>query len=75
MRITKRTASVSIILLFTIAARAQGTFQNLDFEQANPVYDMASPLYPTDPVVTAASALPAWTVSYSTPVLQGTDLF
>jgi hypothetical protein len=75
MKRTRATVSFSIFLLLAISASAQGTFQNLDFEQANPVYDTASPLYPTDPVVTAASALPYWTVSYSTPVFQGTDLF
>jgi hypothetical protein len=42
-------------------ANAQGTFQNLDFEQANPVVVVGSPNYPYG--VTAASALPDWTVT------------
>jgi hypothetical protein len=45
----------------SIPALGQGTFQNLDFEQAAPV----SAGYPYQPwEVTAASALPFWSVSY-----------
>ena len=40
---------------------AQGTFQNLNFEQANPVAS-GSPYPAYD--VTTASALPGWTVYY-----------
>jgi hypothetical protein len=40
---------------------AQGPFQNLDFEQANPVITTGSPFYFDE--VTAASALPDWTVT------------
>jgi hypothetical protein len=57
----------SIVLLFILAwaafsAQAQGTFQNLDFEQANPVMttDPSSPFYFYG--VTVASALPGWNV-------------
>ncbi len=40
---------------------AQGTFQNLDFEQANPVIVVGGSYYPYS--VTTASALPYWTVT------------
>jgi hypothetical protein len=40
-------------------AHAQGSFQNLDFENANPV--VPNPLYPDE--VTPASALPGWSGS------------
>jgi len=40
---------------------AQQAFQNLNFESANPVIVQNSPYYPN--VVTAASALPDWTVT------------
>jgi hypothetical protein len=40
---------------------AQQAFQNLNFESANPVIVQYSPYYPN--VVTAASALPDWTVT------------
>lgn len=46
------------------------TFQDLNFEQANPVADPSGPYYPND--VTAASALPGWTVSLGN--VQQTDV-
>ena len=49
-----------IALAYACSVSAQGTFQNLDFEQANP--DLAGG--PGNPyLVTAASALPYWTVT------------
>jgi hypothetical protein len=48
-------------LLATLSTKAQGTFQNLNFEEANPVIVDGSPYYPYG--VTSASALPNWTVS------------
>jgi hypothetical protein len=52
--------AVWVIIVFVVIgdfrAFAQGTFQNLDFEQANPV--VVSPF-----TVTAASGLPNWTVT------------
>ena len=51
------------------ALRAQN-FQNLKFEQANPVIDQGGQFYPND--VTAASALPGWTVYLGT--VQQTDV-
>jgi len=45
-----------ILLTAVASASAQGTFQNLDFEEANPV-STGNP-----PFVTAASALPGWTI-------------
>jgi len=48
-------------LLAPLSASAQGTFQNLNFEQASPVIIVGSPYYPYE--VTAASALPDWTVT------------
>lgn len=48
--------------VFASALAAQGqSFQNLNFEQANPVIVAGSPYYPYG--VTAASALPGWTVA------------
>jgi hypothetical protein len=45
-------------------------FKNLNFEQANPVIDPEGQFYPND--VTAASALPGWTVDLDT--VQQTDV-
>jgi hypothetical protein len=53
---------LAFLLFASFRMRAQGTFQNLNFEQANPVIVVGSPYYPYE--VTAASALPYWTVSY-----------
>ncbi len=47
-----------------IGINAQGTFQDLDFEEANIVPIVGSPLYPY--VVTVADALPGWAVNYGT---------
>ena len=47
--------------IVTSLSEAQGNFQNLDFEQANPVVDPNSPYYPY--AVKTASALPGWTVT------------
>ena len=52
--------SLSVLISET---QAQGSFQNLDFEQADPVSIVGSPYYPY--VVTAASALPFWTILIS----------
>jgi hypothetical protein len=61
MNTTKLIAALSVVLLATLSAQAQGTFQNLDFEQAAPV----SANDPEDPnAVTASSALPFWSVYY-----------
>jgi hypothetical protein len=51
---------ITVALFVHSLACGQGSFQNLDFEQANPVIVVGSPLYPY--AVTAASALPYWTV-------------
>jgi hypothetical protein len=60
------------ILIFGLAltASAQGTFQNLDFEEANPVVDPGGQFYPYD--VTATSAFPGWTVYLGN--IQQTDV-
>jgi len=42
-----------------IAAPAQGTFVNLDFESANIIPDPTSPYYPY--AVSVANGLPGWT--------------
>ena len=56
MLIISQALSVSVVL----SAFAQGTFENLNFEQANPVSSgVGYPPY----YVTAASALPYWTVT------------
>lgn len=53
---------IPIVAIFLLAANAhaQGTFQNLDFEQANPV-STGNTQMPNS--VTAASAFPFWTVT------------
>ena len=55
--IASQVVSVSLV----ISALAQGTFQNLNFEQANPISagDPGAPYF-----VTATSALPYWRVCY-----------
>jgi hypothetical protein len=69
MKIEKLIAKSAIILLAALSAQAQGTFQDLNFEQANPVA-VGNP-YPAY-YVTAASALPGWTVYIGT--VQQTDV-
>jgi hypothetical protein len=56
-----KTAIAIIIFAQSLTGFAQGTFQNLNFEQANPI-SAGYPYQPWD--VNAASALPSWTVSY-----------
>jgi hypothetical protein len=56
-----KTAIATIIIASSVQTFAQGTFQNLNFEQANPI-SAGYPYQPWD--VNAASALPSWTVSY-----------
>jgi hypothetical protein len=57
----KQIAGFSIVLLAVLSAQAQGTFENLNFEQADPI----SAGVPGEPFfVTAASALPYWNVYY-----------
>jgi len=46
-------------MLAAVPAQAQGTFQNLNFEWANPVISPGAPFYHA----TAASALPYWTAA------------
>jgi hypothetical protein len=62
---------VAILTFASFLTSAQETFQNLDFEQANPVSIVGSPYYPY--AVTVASALPYWSVSYGT--VQQTRMF
>jgi hypothetical protein len=57
-------------LLAAASVQAQGTFKNLNFEDANPVVVIGSPYYPYG--VTVASALPYWSVSYGT--VEQTDI-
>jgi hypothetical protein len=54
---------VAVMFASSVIASAQGTFQDLNFEEANPVY--AGSPYPAYEVTTA-SALPGWTVYYGT---------
>jgi len=64
MKIEQLIAASSVILVVlcaSLSSQAQGTFQNLNFEQANPI----SVSDPADPyLVTVASALPFWSVYY-----------
>jgi hypothetical protein len=75
MRKAALLAQLSTILFAALTATAQSTFQNLDFEQARPV-TAADPNNPY--AVTAASAVPCWTV-YQTvdtagDVIQATEV-
>jgi hypothetical protein len=54
-------AASATFVFACLSIHAQGTFENLDFEQASPV-SAGYPYQPWD--VTTASALPSWTVSY-----------
>ena len=54
-------AGLFLVLLAVATAFAQGTFQNLDFEEANPIPIVGSPYYPHE--VAASNAFPGWTVS------------
>ena len=62
MRTFKLFSLISLLLigLSRMSALAQTSFQNLDFEQAAPVPIVGNPSDPSG--VTAASALPDWTV-------------
>jgi PEP-CTERM motif len=60
----------SVVLAVGMSSQAQGTFQNLNFEQADPI-SAGNPLEPY--LVTAASALPYWTVTFGG--VQQTDIF
>jgi hypothetical protein len=62
MKIKKLIAMCSVTLLAVLSAHAQ-TFQNLNFEEADPI-NAGNPYYPE--FVTTASALPYWTVYYGT---------
>ena len=70
----KLIAEITVAFFATQSLSAQ-SFQNLKFEQANPVIDQGGQFYPND--VTAASALPHWTVYLGsvaqTDVLQNPD--
>jgi hypothetical protein len=61
MKIEKLIPRLSVVFFAVLSAKAQGTFQNLNFEQADPVIVVGSPSNPYE--VTAASALPDWTVT------------
>jgi hypothetical protein len=58
MNTAESIAAFSAILLAALSAQAQ-SFQNLDFEEANPVVIQGNAYYPY--AVTPASALPGWT--------------
>jgi len=59
---------ILVLTFATLSAHAQGTFQNLNFEQANPV-SAGDPDNPN--AVTPASALPGWSGSIDgTPVTE-----
>lgn len=52
---------MTAVILAAEKGKAQGSFQNLNFEEADPVVVVGSPFYPY--TVTTASALPNWTVA------------
>jgi hypothetical protein len=69
VKTTKLIAGFPAALVAVLSAQAQGTFQNLNFEQADPVPIVGSPYYPY--AVTPGSALPGWTGSIGgVPVTQ-----
>jgi hypothetical protein len=70
MKTMKLTAVLSVALLAALSAQAQDSFRNLNFEQADPVIDPEGTPYPY--AVTAASALPGWTVYLGS--VQQTDV-
>jgi hypothetical protein len=57
----------------SLSGFGQGTFQNLDFEQASPMPIAGSPYYPY--AVTPESALPGWTVTVPGPKPAGSGTF
>jgi hypothetical protein len=61
MKITPLIISQIVCLSPALSANAQGTFQNLNFEQANPI--SAGNPYPPE-YVTVTSAVPDWSVYY-----------
>jgi len=68
MNIRKLFRSLSAIILTVLSVHAQGAFNNLNFEQANPI-NAGNREYPGN--VTFASALPDWTGSIAdNPVTQ-----
>jgi hypothetical protein len=65
LKIKKLTAGFPVLFLAALSAQAQGTFQNLDFELANPGQTVESPNgYPVAYNVPVANALPYWNVYY-----------
>jgi hypothetical protein len=60
MKMNELITQLSVAFFVVLSAQAQGTFQNLDFEQADPM-SSGDPLNPD--AVTAGSALPDWTVT------------
>jgi hypothetical protein len=65
MKHTTVTLVATCSLLNFLSANAQGTFQNLDFELANPGQTVESPNgYPVGFNVPVANALPYWNVDY-----------
>ena len=71
MKSPKLIAGFAIAHLAALSAQSQVAFTNLNFEQANPVPIVGSPYYPY--AVTAASALPYWTVTIGG--VQATQVF
>ena len=66
--------AVALLCAVVSQVRAQGGFQNLDFESANVVLDPSSPYYPYAAI--AASALPGWTIvgNFNSPDIFYNDL-
>jgi hypothetical protein len=60
MKAAKQFFTLSVVLLAGLATQAQGSFENLDFEQANPV-NAGNREYLD--AVTFSSALPGWSAS------------
>jgi hypothetical protein len=75
MKTMKIIFGVTSVLVTLVSAHGQGSFQNLDFEMANPGQTSQSPFgYPTALNVPVAEALPYWNV-YDGNVEQSTVNF
>ena len=69
MKIEKAIGTVSVAAFAALSAHAQSIFQNLNFENANPVPIFPSEYYPY--AATPSSALPGWAGSINgVPVTQ-----
>src|ERR1019366_3998732 len=60
MQVSKHNLLAVFLIILSQHGKAQGTFQNLDFEQANIVFDPSFP-GPPNVFVYASESIPGWT--------------